>query len=615
LRYILVFENSVFTRIVDQAVEIVTPPRAFLSRVRDKVYSHLDPRSILHLLDFRPWFYPFTWKKYFVLSIIASIVAGIILSDHYTHWIEKSLKITRSYMLPVLIISVCAEPIIIFVVLPVAILPDIPKEQVDLVMGREGTDVESATHEKFNVPQGPFETALVIPCHDTDHSAMRTTIESALPHFRPEDIYIVDNGRSKYPSHPDGNFREYIRSIHADIVYMWLPIGSKNAAQLVGALAARNRKYKYIMTVDDDVCIPKNFDPPISMIDEKFKAVAFPIKAMDAQCNVPLWLVAWQDVEYRLSGMSKLAEDRLCGVQFPHGAGWFVELDSFITLMEHYHPMDFIAEDCNAGLGLSRMGKGIRLDARCYLATEVPTTFFGPGLNWWKQRQKSWEMGRHGRLFAFIRSFLLSMPPKKTMQGILWHKVTFLYLICTIIIDWLRIPTIIALGRTATWWRNAILLMLFSALPPLVYNYWKCRRRPDMKTRFWACFTYPWYKQVYVAVAICGAIRWVGYFLGGHQVPLTIQQMLDRNDERCIWLDARFKKNPAWLADEAEALTAKSSSETELDGLYDNPSFTPPTASYCSASNRSVEFNLPSPPNLNTIPRPRGIPDIDGSAR
>jgi hypothetical protein len=91
--------------------------------------------------------------------------------------------------------------------------------------------------------------------------------------------------------------------------------------------------------------------------------------------------------------------------------------------------------------------------------------------------------------------------------------------------------------------------------------------------------------------------------------------MLDRNDERCIWLDARFKKNPAWLADEAEALTAKSSSENELDGLYDNPSFTPPTASHCSASNRSVEFNLPSPPNLNTIPRPRGIPDIDGSAR
>jgi hypothetical protein len=77
-------------------------------------------------------------------------------------------------MLPVLIISVCAEPIVTFIVLLMAKLPDIPKEQVDLVMGREG-DVEGAVNEKFQVPQGPFETALVIPCHDTDHTAMRTS--------------------------------------------------------------------------------------------------------------------------------------------------------------------------------------------------------------------------------------------------------------------------------------------------------------------------------------------------------------------------------------------------------------------------------------------------------
>lgn len=446
--------------------EISTPARGFFDRISDRFYAHFDPRSIGHLLDFRPWFYPFTWKKYFVILVLAAIIAGIIVSNQYTRWIETSLKITRSYMLPVLVISVCAEPIIILIILPVAKLPEISKDQIDAVMGHE-FDMEIGMNEKFGTRQGIFETALVIPCHNTDHTAMRTTIDSALPHFRPNDIFIIDNGRTKYPSHPDGNFREYIRSIHPEIVYIWSPIGSKNAAQLVGALAARDRGYKYIMTVDDDVCIPKNFDPPTNMIDEKFKAVAFPIKAMDAQCDVPLWLVAWQDVEYRLSGMSKLAEDRLCGVQFPHGAGWFVELESFITLMEHYHPMDFIAEDCNAGLGLSRMGKGIRLDARCYLATEVPTTFFGPGLNWWKQRQKSWEMGRHGRLFVFVRHFLLSMPPRRTIQGIFWHKLTFFYLICTILIDWLRIPTIIALGRTATWWRNAILLMLFSVIPPM----------------------------------------------------------------------------------------------------------------------------------------------------
>ncbi|TLD15034.1 glycosyltransferase family 2 protein [Venturia nashicola] len=162
---------------------------------------------------------------------------------------------------------------------------------------------------------------------------------------------------------------------------MWSPIGSKNAAQLVGALAARDKGYKYIMTVDDDVCIPKNYPTPTEMINDKFKSVAYPINAMDAQSSLPLWLVAWQDVEYHLSGLAKLCEDRLCGTQFPHGAGWFVELDAFIELMEFHHPMDFIAEDCNADLGVSEMGKGIRFDARSYLATEATTTFFGPGLN------------------------------------------------------------------------------------------------------------------------------------------------------------------------------------------------------------------------------------------
>lgn len=370
------------------------------------------------------------------------------------------------------------------------------------------------------------------------------------------------------------------------------------------------------MTVDDDVCIPKNFSAPTEMIDEKFKAVAYPIKAMDAKCEVPLWLVAWQDVEYHLSGLSKLAEDRLCGVQFPHGAGWFVELDAFIELMEFYHPMDFIAEDCNAGLGLSKMGKGIRFDARSFLATEVPTTFFGPGLNWWKQRQKSWEMGRHGRLFAFIRHFFWSMPPKKTIQGILWHKLSFFYLICTIVIDWLRVPTIVALGRTATWWRNACLLMLFSALPPLAYNYWKCRKRPDLQIRFWAAITYPFYKQIYVLVSLFGMIRWAGFFLGGHVAPPTIKQMVRNNDDRCFWLDPRFEKNPAWLADEAEALEAAKVDNgqttgviTPLDGKNNSKldfELEPPRATYFSPL--LISTGDESIPERHHSPRPRLSP-------
>jgi len=263
--------------------------------------------------------------------------------------------------------------------------------------------------------------------------------------------------------------------------------------------------------------------------------------------------------------------------------------------------MDFIAEDCNAGLAMAKMGKGIRLDARSYLATEVPVSLLGNGLNWWKQRQLSWEMGRHGRLFAFIRELLFRLPVRKTPQGIVWHKVTYLYLLCGIAIDWLRIPTFVALGGTATWWRNAILLMLFSAVPPLYYNYWSCRRRPDMQTRFWACISYPWYKQLYMVVAILGAIRAVCFYFGGHVKPMTIKQMLKAKDERCFWLDPRFATNPAWLADEAEGIAAGHNtgdnkdniSEYEVarpNGVYQSPRFQPSEILFSTPSG----YNTPS---------------------
>lgn len=499
-------------------------------------------------------------------------------------------------MLPVLIISVCTEPLIILTILPTAIMPDIPQHELKANLDLRLEDPEgTATGKNPHGLQGPFETAVVTPCHNTDLRTIKTTMLSALEHFRPQDIFIIDNSKSKYPTHPTTNFRAYIRDIHPDINYIWSPIGSKNAAQMVGAMAARNKGYKYIITADDDVSMPKNFSPPTDLIDDVFKAVAYPLKAMDANCKSSLWLVAWQDVEYRLSGLAKLAEDRLCGVQFPHGAGWFVEINAFIELMEKHHPMDFIAEDCNCGLGFSKMNLGIRFDARSFLATEVPTTFFGPGLNWWAQRQKSWEMGRHGLLFSFIRELLFSMPPKRTIQGIFWHKITFMYNICSIIIDWVRVPVFVALGTTWEWWRNAICLMMFSSVPPLLYNIWKCRRRPDMRVNTWAAITYPWYKQLYNLVCLCGAIRCAMYYFGGHQKAPRIQKMLADEDWRCFWLDPRFKENPGFLADEGEMLAAEklsslsSSSESlpeklpAADGVVvavDEISISPPSSVY-----------------------------------
>lgn len=87
--------------------------------------------------------------------------------------------------------------------------------------------------------------------------------------------------------------------------------------------------------------------------------------------------------------------------------------------------------------------------------------------------------------------------------------------------------------------------------------------------------------------------------------------MLKRKDERCFWLDPRFKDNPAWLADEAEALEAEGAPEDATSNQTESVEVSPPTATYSSATMPSVDYNLPQPRNSNTIPQPRGSPDLD----
>lgn len=503
-------------------------------------------------------------------------MAGIVVSNHYFHWIEKAMAQTRTFMLPVLVIVIGLEPLMILFILCVAKIPDRkdiinPRYPEALNMSevpRDG-DHGHATNEKIDLEAGhanltssslPNRTALVLPCHNSDRDALKRVLESAYPHFRPRDIFIVDNGRSRRPADP--TFRDWVKEQHPEIVYIWSPIGSKNAAQLVGSLAAKD--YDYILTVDDDVCIPANFEAPEDLITDEVKAVAFPLMATNPEGKTSLFLVSWQDCEYRMAGITKMAEDRVCGVTFPHGAGWFVEREAYITMLSHYHPMDFIAEDVNSGLSFMKMGKHIAMDGRIVLKTEVPTTILGPGLNWWKQRYKSWEMGRHGLSLKFMIRILFSLNGQRTIQGILFQKFLFVYNILSNVIDFVRVPIFVTMGTNAMFWLQAGLLSLFSIIPILVYSYIKCRRRPDMRCRFWGSLTFPIYKQLYSLVSIFGAVRCVLYYIGGHRLPKTIQQMVKDNDDRCIWLDPRFETNPGFLGDPNEPDVNLSSSRVDL---------------------------------------------------
>lgn len=482
-----------------------------LQKMKRNIYTYVHPKTILGLIDIRELFWPMTWKRYITLLLVAGLVVGIVISNSYYHWINKAMQITRRNMLPVLIIVIGLEPIMITIILLVARVPPLPPSLPTISSPSNEKDVEKGcVNDRYH---DDHRTAFVIPCHNSDHEALEKVIQSALPHFRPKDIFVVDNGRSRYPSSP--NFRQFVRSLSPEINYMWSPIGSKNAAQLVGAMAAKD--YQYIMTVDDDVSIPASFRPPIDKLDNVTKACAFPLKAIDAKGKTPLFLVAWQDCEYKMSGLTKSAESSICGVLYPHGAGWFCERETLIDLISNYHSIDFIAEDVNTGLSMQKMKKRIAFDATCVLETEVPTSIFGPGLNWWNQRYRSWEMGRHGRLLAFASRLLFSLNGQTTPWGILFQKFIHSYSIATIIVDWVRVPIFVTMGTSPRFWIVGCSLMFCSVIPILVFKYVSARRRPDLQPRFWAAVTYPIYVQLYAFVSVFGAIRSVLFYIGGHK--------------------------------------------------------------------------------------------------
>ncbi|KAK1047283.1 hypothetical protein LTR74_017794 [Friedmanniomyces endolithicus] len=503
-----------------------------------------DPQCFWKMIDLREIFLPFTWKRYITLSVIALLVGAIIVTDHFFHWISAAMVITRRNMLPVLVLVIGLEPIMIIIILMFAKIPDLDTADASPTETEKTSDIEAQAGMLSDKASSKTDnrTALVIPCHNSDHEAMLRVLASAYPHFRPCDIFVIDNGRSMHPK--DNVFREIIHSQHEDINYIWSPVGSKNYAQLVGAVAAEH--HEFIMTVDDDVCIPASFRPPVHKINDVMKGVAFPLKATNA---------AGKDCEYRMAGLTKLVEEEICGGSlFPHGAGWFCERETMIDLISNYHSLDFIAEDVNTGLSLMRMKKRVGFDATCILETEVPTTVFGKGLNWYHQRVRSWEMGRHGRLLAFFDRLLFSFNGLRNPIAILAQKFILFYSIACVIVDWVRVPVIVTMGANGAYWRQAGLLSLVSCFPILWFKYVSCRRRPDLQPTFWGAVTIPLYKQLYYLVSVIGGIRALVFYIGGHKRPLTVKQMISSGDERVLWLDPRWATNKGFLADEGETL-------------------------------------------------------------
>ncbi|SNX83955.1 uncharacterized protein MEPE_02663 [Melanopsichium pennsylvanicum] len=412
-------------------------------------------------------------------------------------------------------------------------------DEVRIAMG-------SVTH-----PSHTESTALIIPCHNADVEVLKAVLFAALVHFEPWQIFVVDNGNTPQPP---SDMESAIRSqpMFARVNYIWLPVGNKNIAQFVGAKAAAVLDLDFVLTIDDDVIIPANFAAPMHIISEIVTAVCYPITAVDHKGDRPLF-VGWQDIEYKMSALAKMAESKMCGVLFPHGAASFWKRQTMIDVLRG-HDLVYFADDVKMGLQLQALGQKMGIDASISFETVAPETFLGPPsagtANYYHQRVRSWEMARHTLYWQFTKRFLFSLNGARTPVAIGWQKFTQFYNSTTNFIDWIRLPMFILLGGSGQFWLRSFAFIFFLPIVPLIpYRFIKTRNRPDLHPHMLDMLTFGIYKLMYSLVCILGGIRSMLVFFPNHAHKPTLMEMEKKGDERCIWLRDDFMKNSGGQGD------------------------------------------------------------------
>ncbi|MEO5970715.1 MAG: glycosyltransferase family 2 protein [Bdellovibrionia bacterium] len=474
---------------------------------------NVDPTFVKSVFNLKELVFPMSKRKAAVWCGYAAIVGGLAALEYYTGASQYLVEAMRYEATPLMAVIYGTEPLMTAINLLVAKYPDAAKP----------VDVESAMIPSL----GAEDVAMVIPCHNSADEIGKT-IKAALKHLKPEQIFILDNGRTKTPS---DNTKEVVASINSKINYIWVPFGNKSIAQYAGAIAAKD--FKYILTIDDDVTLPDNFDFGTHMINDQVKAVCYPVRAITGDDKQSL-LVEWQDIEYQNSDLAKIAESYFGGVLYPHGAGSLWEKETLKEVLR-LHDTVFYAEDVKMGLALQKVGKSMSVCATSFLNTEAPTTLFGSFPNYYQQRVRSWEMGRHVYFWKFVKNVVTVGPPR-TVAGHVFIKGVQSMAVVSNLVDYLRLPLMVVMATDSAYWTKLAGFSALSVIPPLVWNYNKIAHRPDLQSKARAIVTVGAYKLLYSAVSVASIARAILIYIPNFKPNPTIIELEKAKDRRCVWL-------------------------------------------------------------------------------
>ena len=369
--------------------------------------------------------------------------------------------------------------------------------------------------------------AILIPCHNSANIIERT-LESCLKHVAPEQIFVLDNGKAQSPT---DDTRCKVHGLHPRINYVYLPeTGNKSIALFCGAHWALRRGLKQCLTIDDDVCIPEDFNVDDGLLQPaNVKGLVYPILA-DSLTETRPWVVRQQNLEYQFSDLEMAFMDRTKSVIRPHGACSLWKIETLITVMQAHNAV-FKGEDAMMGLILQHLrgeeGQSIlRIDMRFPFKTIVPQSYFGKGGNLFQQRVNSWKEAQ------FTYFWELNLKPFFTVWcrqplSLLSIKNAQIYNMHAQLMHIMRIPIIVAAIDNPRFWQMLGVSILMQTALALSFNYMKLpeEQRNDLFTPL----TYSFYKLIDQTFGTLAFLRAMFIGIPGKKSNPSIQFRIDHD--------------------------------------------------------------------------------------
>ena len=380
-------------------------------------------------------------------------------------------------------------------------------------------------------------TAIVIACHNSE-DVIGKTLEKAIIHYLPENIYVADNNKTQEP--PNTKTKDITESLKCNYVY--IPRPNKTGALRV-VVNKIYKDYEYLILLDDDTLFPDRFNLSERefLNNKKVCGVGFGIRGGSLENLVEECV----DYEYKVwcykSYMKSFASsDFIIGIAGIWKSKIFREI---ININPAGNSLPF-GEDGFNGMIARRNGYVIQQDFQNMFKTYTPNKLFYNykelmcmssnisgynSTNIWKQRVLRWYRSGTIRIlneFLVAVIFDASNPEntyiKRFIQNI-FFRLNYLWRI--LILYWsIMIP------MTIYFYRNDLMTLIFIKIFLYVFgviahviNFFRFYFRTDLQFNFYICLIYPVFSSFMAIMKLFGFLSSLTFYIPFH-LDLSLYQ-------------------------------------------------------------------------------------------